>query len=76
MNNQKCQEITIRGVDFAVSYGKVIARNDGRGMYTLDPRWHNFSRTTTKYRNRFIGADSESVNEMIKRGRIKFEDLN
>jgi hypothetical protein len=59
------------------SYGKTIAVIDyGSGKTWLDSYYHNYSRTTIRYRNQFLGEDSPTVKRRIENGDIIMADLN
>ena len=56
------------------SYNSIIAV-DFRGTVYLDSYYHNYSRTTVKYRNIFLGCNSDQVADRIKSGKYKLIDL-
>lgn len=56
------------------SYRTIIARIY-RGVTTLDKNW-DYSRTTGKYRNQFLGESKAETERKIKAGEYKIEDLN
>lgn len=58
------------------SYDTIIARkNLATGEVVLDPE-HGCSRTTARYRNIFLNADSAQVKAKIKDGTYKVANLN
>ena len=61
---------------FFQSYDTVIARIDKDGQVYLDERNWNYSVTTSKYRNRYLGLTTEETKARIKSGRIILADLN
>lgn len=65
---------TGEGVYFQ-SYATVIACKVGGRVY-LDPRW-DYSKTTTKYLNMFLGTESKrEIESMLKSGRYVIENLD
>ena len=62
-NNQ--YSIEHNGVTYFQSYDVIVAKKS-KGKTILDKDYYNYSRTTIKYRNMFLGMLSASVNEAIK----------
>lgn len=60
---------------FFQSYSTIIAK-DADGVITLDRKMWDYSRTTSKYRNMFVGQDKKNTQRLIKEGVIKLADLN
>lgn len=58
------------------SYGSVICRIDGSGRVTLDERFWDYSQTTGKYRNIFLGEKKEETAKKIKSGEYALANLN
>jgi len=59
------------------SYEKIIAVEDLKtGKVTLDKHYWNYSRTTGKYRNQFLGESIQETREKIESGEYKLADLN
>jgi len=58
------------------SYDSIIGKRLKDGSITLDKKYHNYSNTTTKYRNRFLGMTSKEVDKAIKDKSIKLDNLN
>tara|TARA_R110002051_G_scaffold305015_1_gene374689 strand:+ start:218 stop:556 length:339 start_codon:yes stop_codon:yes gene_type:complete len=58
------------------SYQTVIAFRDNEGNVTLDRGRWDYSTTTGKYRNSFLGMNKAQTEKAIKAGDIKLEDLN
>ena len=57
------------------SYGAIIvALVEGRVF--LDTKYWRASRTTIKYRNKFLGRNSEEVEKEVRNGRFILVDLN
>lgn len=57
------------------SYQSVIAINEG-GKITLDENKWNYSVTTTKYRNQFLGEKTAVTRKKIQSGEYVLADLN
>lgn len=57
------------------SYGKIIAINNLDGI-TLDSYYYNYSVTTAKHLNKFLGLNSKSFNQALKANKFKFTNLN
>jgi len=59
------------------SYETTIGlRYRSTGQIVLDDSAWDYSRTTSKYRNMWLGLDSKAVKEKIASGEITFADLN
>ena len=58
------------------SYKSVIAFKDNDSKVTLDEKYWNYSRTTGKYRNEFLGEYIELTRDKIASGEYKLADLN
>jgi len=58
------------------SYETVIAFRDNNGNVWLDSRSWDYSMTTGKYRNQFLGMDRKETEKAIKSGEIQLVDLN
>ena len=57
------------------SYNKVIAIQDADGI-TLDSYYYNYSVTTARHLNKFLGLDSNSFKKALKANKFKFTNLN
>lgn len=59
------------------SYESVIAfiPNDG-GKIQLDSKYWDYSVTTSKYRNQFLGEDKKATEKKIAAGEYELTDLN
>lgn len=66
---------TPEGIYFQ-SYKTVIAFRNLLGEVTLDKDAWNYSTTTSRYRNLFLGATTQEVKARIKSGKYKLADLN
>ena len=58
------------------SYDSVIAFKDNKGNVTLDDYTWDYSRTTGKYRNEFLGEGIAETRSKIESGEYKLENLN
>lgn len=58
------------------SYAKVIAFRDNAGRITLDARYWDYSTTTGKYRNLFLGEDKKQTQKKIDSGEYTLANLN
>lgn len=67
--------ITDGNVQYFQSYSSIIARKD-QGQISLDEYYWNYSTTTGKYRNMFLGETKKETERKIKEGIYKLENLN
>ena len=58
------------------SYDSVIAFRDNNSKITLDDYYWDYSRTTGKYRNEFLGEGIVDTRSKIESGEYKLADLN
>ena len=58
------------------SYDSVIAFKDNEGNVTLDVDDWDYSRTTGKYRNEFLGEGIVETRSKIESGEYELENLN
>lgn len=58
------------------SYDSIIAVKNHKNEVTLDENYWNYSVTTGKYRNEFLGEDKADTERKIKSGEYKLADLN
>ena len=72
-NNQYI--IEHNGVTYFQSYDVIVAKKS-KGKIILDKDYYEYSRTTIKYRNMFLGLLSASVKEAIRDGKITLGKLN
>lgn len=69
-------EISINSVGtFFQSYNSIIAAKTPDGIL-LDEYYWNYSRTTGKYRNRFLNENIAETRAKIKSGEYKLVNLN
>jgi len=64
------------GTQYFQSYNSVIAKCDPGGQVTLDENKWDYSRTTSKYRNQFLGETTKETKAKIVSGVYKLDDLN
>ena len=72
-NNQYI--IEHNGITYFQSYDVIVAKKS-KGKIILDKDYYEYSRTTIKYRNMFLGLLSASVKEAIRDGKITLGKLN
>ncbi len=53
-----------------------IERLEDKVVTYLDPVYYNYSRTTSKYRNAFLGESTKEIESKIKQGVYILENLN
>ncbi len=58
------------------SYNSMIAFVPYHGLIQLDSIYWDYSRTTSKYRNRFLGLTTDQIKQRIKDKTIKLTNLN
>lgn len=61
---------------FFQSYETVIVHETNDGETILDKNFWDYSVTTTKYRNKFLGETTAETRKKIKAGIYKLADLN
>lgn len=70
-------EVTTEKGKFFQSYKSVIAFIPfGGGKTQLDSAYWDYSKTTGKYRNIFLGEDKKETERKIKTGEYELTDLN
>ena len=57
------------------SYDSIIAKKSGGRTYLDKDRW-DYSTTTGKYRNQFLGMNKKQIEQAIEDGAIYLVDLN
>lgn len=65
----------IEGFEIFQSYNSVIVRKE-RGRIYLDEYYWNYSRTTAKYRNKFLGETTKETQKKIDDGKYELVNLN
>ena len=68
--------ITDNGKTCFQSYGSVIACKNASGKTELDSFFWDYSRTTGKYRNQFLGETKKETQKKIDSGEYILTDLN
>ena len=66
---------TLDGIYFQ-SYNSVIAYKPLNGKIKLDFKTWNYSKTTSKYRNEFLGEPTKETEAKIKSGEYELTNLN
>ena len=61
---------------FFKSYSTIIAAKLNDGSILLDAKKWNYSRTTSKYRNDFLGMTTKETEKLIGSGELTLTDLN
>ena len=67
--------ITDNGDEYFQSYNSIIAKRSNGKIYLDDVFW-DYSRTTGKYRNEFLGEGIAETRKKIKSGEYILKDLN
>lgn len=68
--------MTVDGMRIFQSYKSIIAVIDNSGNTFLDENTWDYSTTTGKYRNKFLGEDRRATEAKIKSGQYKLVNLN
>jgi hypothetical protein len=85
MTNEKGRQVANQFIifdkDYTVfqSYDAIIAKTtfeNGKRVVYLDDYYWDYSRTTGKYRNMFLGESKSETAKKIKSGEYKLVDLN
>jgi len=64
------------GITYFQSYDSIIVKIEPGGQIYLDEYYWDYSRTTSKYRNIFLGNTTKECLENISNGTYKLENLN
>lgn len=64
-----------KGIRYFQSYNSVIVMDTGKQI-TLDERYWDYSVTTGKYRNEFLGENKAETQRKIDEGLYKLANLN
>ena len=64
------------GNRFFQSYKSIIVKINKRDEISLDEKYWDYSRTTSKYRNDFLNMTTKEIKQQIEDGRIRLENLN
>ena len=62
--------------EYFQSYASLIVFKSNDGKIYLDENKWDYSMTTSKYRNEFLGEDTKTTREKIKEGQYILADLN
>jgi hypothetical protein len=75
--NKVPNQIVIRNETLRIfqSYDSIIVKVEGGQVY-LDETYWNYSKTTSKYRNRFLGDSTKEIKSKIKSGEYILTDLS
>ena len=65
-----------KGTHYLISYSTVIAKRTRSGKVTLDRKYWDFSSTTGKHRNDFLGETKLDTSAKLDIGTYKLADLN
>ena len=68
-------EIRVGNIRYFQSYQSTIVKIEDGGVF-LDEFYWNYSRTTTKYLNQYLGQNTKEIKEGIQSGSIKLINLN
>jgi hypothetical protein len=68
--------ITAENGVYFQSYDSIIVFIDNNGKVFLDSKLWNFSKTTAKYRNEFLGETTKETEKKINSGEYTLTDLN
>ena len=63
-------------VEYFQSYDSIIVKKEKNGIITLDKKFWNFSRTTSKYRSMYLEESKAETERKIKDGVYKLDNLN
>lgn len=64
------------GEKFLQSYNSIIIKIDKTGQIFFDVVFYNYSKTTIKHRNQYLGLTSQEIEQGLRTGLYKFENLN
>ena len=68
-------EIQTPTASYFQSYNSIIVKKEG-GITYLDENYWNYSKTTSKYRNLFLGETTKEIQQKINSGVYILTDLN
>jgi len=68
-------ELMINGNMYLISYAKTVVCVYNGKTY-LDEKYHDFSVTTVRHRNNFLGRGSKEVKKLIEDGTYVLANLN
>ena len=67
------------GVEYFQSYNSIIAKREfeeGKEIITLDGQYWNYSRTTSKYRSKFLNETTKETEKKVKNNVYWIANLN
>jgi hypothetical protein len=64
------------GCHYFQSYDSIIVKVDKSGRTFLDEKYWDYSNTTGKYRNQFLGETKKETQAQIDSGKYVLTDLN
>ena len=64
------------GCHILQSYDRWTVKIEGDGQIYMDNKSWDASKTTAKYRNKFLNMGTNEIHEKIRTGEIKIIDLN
>lgn len=73
---QNQMKVTTNEGTFFQSYGSVIALRRNDGSIELDKNTWDYSKTTGRYRNQFLGETKKETEAKIRSGAYKLTNLN
>ena len=79
INGKPCANTTIiatNGNKTLYSYNRAICRADSHNNIILDPVYYDYSTTTARHRNSFLGVTTAQLKHMINNNLVKFANLN
>tara|TARA_R100000544_G_C2173587_1_gene33438 strand:+ start:30 stop:305 length:276 start_codon:yes stop_codon:yes gene_type:complete len=68
--------VGVQGQKYFQSYDSTIIFITQQGSVNLDKKYWDYSRTTGKYRNIFLGETKKETEQKIKSGEYQLLDLN
>jgi hypothetical protein len=68
-------EVRTENAVYFQSYDSIIVKIEN-GIVYLDTNFWDYSKTTGKYRNLFLGEDKKTTEKRIKEGRYILKNLN
>ena len=67
--------ITFQNGNVLVSYKTRVAFEDAKCGKYLDKKFHNYSNTTIRHINQFLGIDRKEKKKQLENGQLKLVDL-
>ncbi len=64
------------GNEYFQSYNRIIVKSSLKGGIILDGRYWDYSKTTGKYRNKYLGETKQQTLAKIQSGAYQLMDLN